>query len=607
MFKSLPQYLTLDQNFTKYRHVEYSRRLRLLYWISILGSVALIPYALAAIYRNSRLLGLIDLTVAAVLLVNALAARGYKLYRANIWVGIMCLMVLYTYTFVTGGVNQTGFVWHYIFPPVALFLLGSNLGLIVSLLMLVPAVVLFSMGRVSPPLAFYGTEIAIRFTFSYLLVVYFSYLFERDHERNCDALGELQEGLERRVADRTHALTLANAKLVREMAERQALQTRIMRIEKMEAVGNLVGGVAHDLNNILSGLVAYPEVILATLPKDSSLRQPMLTIKKTGERAAAIVSDMLYMARGGGVALHAQNLNEIVSEYLGSLELGELLRHHPGVEVESDLAADLLPMNGASGHLSKIVMNLVTNAVEATAASGRVRVETGNRSLETTVNGYDDIPAGDYVTLTISDSGSGISAQDMTRIFEPFFTRKTLGRSGTGLGLAVVWSAVKDLHGFIDVESRAGRGTSFTLYFPVVRPGSAAGVATSADLKGHGETLLVVDDIDDQREMAKSILEALGYSVLTASNGREALSQAGLTKVDLVVLDMLEDSDLDGRGIYRELVKINPGQKIIIVGGVLPDDRVREMQRMGAGPFVPKPYLLETIGPAVRQTLDGES
>ena len=605
MIMNLWRYVALDHNFTEYRHLEYRRRLKLVYWISILGAMAIIPYSVVVFYQNSPWQGLLDLLAAATLVLNALAARWFKLHRANIWVGLLCIMGLFAYTFTTGGINQSGFIWYFILPPLAAFLLGSKPGLVVSLLMLIPVAVLFQVESLSPTLASYGTDIAIRFPVAYLVVVYFSYLFERDHENNCDALGELRKELEKRVADRTYALTLANAKLVREMDERQQLQARVLRSEKMEAIGNLVGGVAHDLNNILSGLVSYPDVLLSTLPEDSGLRKPMLTIRKSGERAAAIVQDMLYMARGGVMAPQPVNLNEIVSEYLNSLELDELLKHHPGVRIDTALASDLLATNGAPGHLSKIVMNLVINAVEATESDGTVRLVTENRHLDTMVNRYDHIEEGEYVTLIVSDSGSGISTNDLTRIFEPFFTRKTLGRSGTGLGLAVVWSMLKDLRGFIDVESFEGHGTTFKLYFPVTREAPAVNTPSRLDLKGFGETLLIVDDIAEQREIARSIFEALGYRVQTASNGREALVLFEQTKVDLVILDMSLDSDLDGLGTYRELFKLDPGLKTIIVSGFAPNERVREMQQLGAGQFVQKPYMLETIGTAVRNALDG--
>ena len=246
------------------------------------------------------MLGLFDMLVAVILVLNALVARLYKLHRANIWVGTLCVMGLFTYTFITGGVNQSRFVWCFILPPLASFLLGSKPGLMVSLLMLIPMAMLVFVNHSSPLLASYSTDLAIRFPISTLLWSIFPIFSKVITKGIAIPRANCTKSWKERVADRTYALTLVNAKLVKEIDERQQLQTRMIRAEKMEAIGNMVGGVAHDLNNILSGLVTYPDVILSTLPPDSNFYQPLLTIKKTGERAAAIVHDMLWMARGWG-------------------------------------------------------------------------------------------------------------------------------------------------------------------------------------------------------------------------------------------------------------------------------------------------------------------
>jgi len=309
----------------------------------------------------------------------------------------------------------------------------------------------------------------------------------------------------------------------------------------MEALGTLAGGVAHDLNNILSGIVSYPDLLLLDLPKDSTLTKPIETIKKSGEKAAAIVQDLLTLSRRGAVVTEVVDLNEIVSEQLQSPEFKLLRSHHPLVRIESDLDFNLLPIKGSSIHLSKMVMNLFSNAAEAMPDGGLLRVSTKNRYIDRPVEGYDEVEEGDYVVLTVSDRGVGIRPEDMRRIFEPFYSKKVMGRSGTGLGMAVVWGAVKDHQGYIDLQSTEGKGATISVYLPATRLELpvAPDERTLEDLMGRGESILVVDDVAEQREIASRLLNRLGYAVTTASSGEEAVVQVKNDSPELVLLDMI--------------------------------------------------------------------
>jgi CheY-like chemotaxis protein len=260
---------------------------------------------------------------------------------------------------------------------------------------------------------------------------------------------------------------------------------------------------------------------------------------------------------------------------------------------------------GSPVHLSKTIMNLISNAVEAMPHGGTVRVSAENRYVDTPIRGYDDIQEGDYVVLTVSDGGVGIPKKDLKRIFEPFYTKKVMGRSGTGLGMAVVWATVKDHRGYIDVESVEGQGTTFSLYFPATREEVAKEQHPLSinDYKGHGEFLLVVDDVEEQREIAKEVLQTLGYSVASVSSGEEAIHYVRRKSPDLLVLDMVMDSGMDGLDTYRQILEKYPHQKAIIASGFSETERVREAQRLGAGPYVKKPYTLEKIGTAVKGAL----
>jgi PAS domain S-box-containing protein len=394
--------------------------------------------------------------------------------------------------------------------------------------------------------------------------------------------------------------------LKRADSEKKDLQAQLQRAQKMEAIGTLAGGVAHDLNNILSGIVSYPELLLMDLPNKSPLRKPILTIQKSGEKAAAIVQDLLTLARRGVAATEVVNLNSIIMEYLLSPEHAKLELNHPNVKLERRLDRNLLNILGSPVHLSKTVMNLISNAAEAMPDGGEIAITTANRHEDMPKNGFDDIDAGDYATLKVQDTGIGISQEDLERIFEPFYTKKSMGRSGTGLGMAVVWGTVKDHRGFIDIKSEEGKGTTIMLYFPVTRREFTKEVdlVSWESLKGHGESILVVDDVKEQREIASEILEKLGYTVATVSSGEEAVSFMYERSADLMVLDMIMDPGIDGLETYQKILEIKPSQKAIIASGYSESMRVKEAQRLGAGAYVKKPYLMEKFGRAVRAELD---
>jgi PAS domain S-box-containing protein len=388
--------------------------------------------------------------------------------------------------------------------------------------------------------------------------------------------------------------------------ERKVLEARLQQAEKMKAIGTLAGGVAHDLNNVLSGIVSYPELLLMDLPEDSPLRKPILTIQKSGEKASAIVQDLLTLARRGVAVSQVINLNQVVAEYLKSAEYTKMRAMYSEVDIKVETAPNLLNMIGSPIHISKSLMNIVNNAAEAMPAGGEIRIKTENRYVDRPVKGYDTIAAGEYVILSVSDDGIGISAADIERIFEPFYTKKVMGRSGSGLGMAVVWGTVKDHKGYVDVISRPKRGTTFTLFFPVTRKPLARKNDPFPREKylGHNESILIVDDVAEQREIACELLKKLGYSVTSVPSGETAVDYLKTARVDLVVLDMIMEPGMDGLETYRKILALNPGQKAVIASGFSETGLVKEVQRLGAGAYVKKPYTTEEIGVAVHRVLN---
>ena len=381
-------------------------------------------------------------------------------------------------------------------------------------------------------------------------------------------------------------------------------EEKLVRSKKMESLGLLAGGVAHDLNNVLSGIVSYPELILLDLPKDSPLRKPIETIQASGNRAVAIVHDLLTIARGAATTKEPINLNSLIEEYMVSPECNNLKMNNPSVKIKADLEPELFNFRGSLIHIKKVIMNLVSNASEAIENEGTVMISTSNRYIDTPLSRYEDVKTGEYIVLSVTDNGPGILPENLDRIFEPFFTKKVMGISGTGLGLTVVWNTVQDHYGYIDVSSDKN-GTKFELYFPITReelPGRASTVSLN-QIKGNGETILVVDDIESQREISCRMLEMLGYNHIDFSSGEEAIEYLRNKKADLILLDMIMTPGISGRETYEQIVKIHPGQKAVIVSGYTETEDVLATQKLGAGSYLKKPFTLEALGRGIKDEL----
>ncbi|HOO44873.1 MAG TPA: response regulator [Deltaproteobacteria bacterium] len=392
---------------------------------------------------------------------------------------------------------------------------------------------------------------------------------------------------------------------LRDLRERKELEFKLQQAQKMEALGVIAGGVAHDLNNILSGITSYPDLLLMDMPMDSPLRKPISTIKKSGEKAIATVQDLLTLARRGASVMEIVNLNSLIQEYLESPEHRKIKSHHENISFITRFEAEELNIKGSPYHLNKSIMNLALNAAEAIDGKGTISIITENRYMDKPLQGYELIGEGDFVTLSISDTGSGISSEEMEKLFEPFYTRKKFGRSGTGLGLPVVWGTVKDHNGFIDVQSIQGKGTTFTLYFPVNREelSPKRRELTMDEYMGGGQRILVVDDVMEQRDIATMMLQKLGYRVTAVSSGEEAVEYVSEHEVDLLLLDMIMEPGIDGLETYRRVLKIRPGLKAVITSGFSETQRVIKAQALGAKSYIKKPYFLEKLGITVKNAL----
>ncbi len=341
-------------------------------------------------------------------------------------------------------------------------------------------------------------------------------------------------------------------------------------------------------------------------------------IKDSGRKASSVVSDLLTISRGIKADKQVLNINTVVERYLTAAEFRKIKQTYDQVKIEVLTEPELLNISGSYIHIEKAVMNLVLNAVEETATrpGGKVVLSTANHyvdkipvekvlSDEPDKGRRTELEPGEYVVLQVEDNGAGIPEDCLDKIYEPFFTQKEMGKSGTGLGLTVVLNAVQDHNGVIRVRSDA-RGTRFALFFPAIREPLPKGEdpGSMEEIRGRGETLLIVDDLASQRKIAATILKRLGYQVFTVEDGMAALDFVKQMPVDLLVLDMIMAPAISGLETYERIQQIYPDQKAIIASGHSESEDVLKAQELGAGSFVKKPYTILDMGIAVKEELE---
>jgi signal transduction histidine kinase/ActR/RegA family two-component response regulator len=386
---------------------------------------------------------------------------------------------------------------------------------------------------------------------------------------------------------------------------------RLSRSERLESLGLLAGGVAHDLNNILGPMVALPEFILKKLDRDHGAREDIEMISKASRRAGVVIQDLLSLARRGTYKLEAVDLNEMIRDCLASPAVGQRLAEAPGVTCSVEFDEGLWAAKGSEPHLTQVVMNLAINAIEAmgqSVSNGTLTVRTERVKLEYTLDAYETIPAGEYTMISVKDQGPGISSEGLKRIFEPFYTSKKMGSSGSGLGLAVVYGVVHDHGGFLDVISVPGRGAEFRIY---LQRHTAAAINDREKISsGRDEKsarILVVDDYDPQRILTEKLLESLGHITKSASGGRQAVALLREdSEFDLMVVDMIMEDGFDGLDTIREALEINPDLRCIIATGYSETDRVASALELGASACLNKPYTVKTLCNAVNRALEDQ-
>lgn len=414
---------------------------------------------------------------------------------------------------------------------------------------------------------------------------------------------------------------LKSAALHREIVLRtaqheRALQERLASAKRMTALSVLAGGVAHDLNNSLGPLVALPDIILNELdelarssPRDQTeLRADITAIKSAALRAAETIRDLLTTARQGRTHKQVFDLNRAVRALVSAD--AHLLAP---VEVSLDLCAEPLLLYGSESQVGRALTNLLRNAAEASKGVGRIRIETAVAQVSERLSGFETIERGEYVKLTVSDNGRGIPADEVSRVFEPFYTRKQPGASsGSGLGLAIVHGVVKEHDGFVNVDSAVDRGTTFTLYFQRSngpQPARDEQRTSSRPSQARAGRILVVDDDPVQVRTAQRVLAQAGHQVTTADCGREvqerfdeAARRGEPSPFDLLILDMVLNEIDDGLVIFDRVLQLYPRQRGIIVSGHAPTERGMVAVERGLA-WLGKPYTREALTEAVAAAL----
>lgn len=409
-------------------------------------------------------------------------------------------------------------------------------------------------------------------------------------------------------------------------ANERGLKERMARVERLESLSVLAGGIAHDLNNILCSVSLLPRLVqqklrqLKVLDINPDLHDDLTMIADSAQRAGDVVNDLLTLSRSGRRKAEPTDVNKVVRLYLRSALFRSLMEKNKSVHVEERLAVELPAVSGVEGDFEHILMNLVINACDAMPVGGSIAIVTEQVHLEAALNGFEIIPAGHYVVLRVRDTGEGISPEVLDRIFDPFFTTKRLGRqSGSGLGLAVVHAVVKTHKGFVDVRTEKGRGTEFAFYFPAVAESSAfAELPGNLVVTGSG-TILLVDEDSQQIHLGRRVLQSLGYEVTLAGSIDETLScylnersevTTGSGAVDnpfdLVVLAANSGSRIDCGVVLRKILERCPAQPYLLVTDLSQDAMVEPLLTLGRGSNVGKPYSLEQLGLAVRSALNRE-
>ncbi len=389
---------------------------------------------------------------------------------------------------------------------------------------------------------------------------------------------------------------------IRRQREKEALQEQLFQAQKMEAIGTLAGGIAHDFNNLLGGILGYASYGKMLLPENHTVYRHLEVIETSAERAAQLVQQMLGFSRGGKYEVKRVNCNMVVEEVVKLLSR----TIDKSISIETRLCPDLAPVLADMVQIQQVALNMCINARDAMPHGGRLLLETENVRLDQVyARKHLGAVPGEYVLMSISDTGTGMDPEVKKRIFEPFFTTKEKGK-GTGLGLAMVYGIVKNHGGYVNFYSEKDMGTRFNVYLPVAEEGADdIPAARQKTMPGGKETILLIDDEEVIRDLGKEVLETLGYNVLVAIDGAEALEiyERDKARIDLVILDIVMPR-VGGKKTFAALKTIQPSVRVILSSGYSINGEAQDILSAGAQAFIQKPYRIDELSAVIRRVLD---
>jgi signal transduction histidine kinase/ActR/RegA family two-component response regulator len=558
----------------------------------IIGALTTCYFGISDIVHRRFLASLASLFVVIVfgqiLLLNMLVPRLRKIIEIIFvaLVGIVFIMLLAT-RFPAPAIV----LWCFPFPLLALFLLGRKPGAVVLVVFNLCVMGVFILGHYLK-VDLYTYDYAVRYCGVMIVISILSYYYESSRARAHEMLSAVNESLEQRVEERTSAL--------------EESQERLRQAEKLEAIGLLAGGIAHDFNNQLAGIMAFADLIRVSSKDNDDIREYSESILAGSRRSAELTTQLLAFARKGALLAAPFDMHLVMKDVIS------LLKHtiDRRIDIRQELHAGQSTVLGDQTRIQSALLNIALNARDAITAKGELKFSTDivEMELEFCKTFPYEINPGTYLHVSIADTGCGMDKKTMQRIFEPFFTTKERGK-GSGMGLAAVYGTVLSHKGAITVNSEPGQGSTFHLYFPLLKTNaeiSRPAADTNPEEQGHGHVLLVDDEPTVSFSM-KKMLQQSGYTVTLAGNGREALDyyMENWKSVDLVILDMIMPV-MGGRETFIAMKQINPAIAALLASGYSLNGDAQSILDMGIRGFIQKPFdiarLCQSISSIMRKS-----
>lgn len=411
------------------------------------------------------------------------------------------------------------------------------------------------------------------------------YLTRQENETSTKNYFEIYSDMERKVEERTRQV--------------KELQKQYQQAQKLESIGTLAGGIAHNFNNLLMGIQGNASLMIAETNSGHPHFEKLKTIQKLVRNGARLTRQLLGYAREGRYEIKAISLNQLVSETSDTFSTTR-----KDISIHQELAGDLYAIEADQGQIEQVILNLFVNAAEAMPQGGKLLLKTMNVTHGDMKDKCYKPKEGTYVLFSLTDTGVGMDRKTMERIFEPFFTSRGLGK-GTGLGLASVYGTVKAHGGYIDVYSEKGHGATFEIYLPAIGMKLKKEKNADTDLMKGRETVLLVDDEDVVADVGDQMLRKLGYEVLVARSGKEAIEyyEPKRDKIDMVILDMIMPG-MNGGEVYDRIKEINPHAKILLSSGYSIDGQAADILKRGCDGFIQKPFSMEVLSGRIRKILE---